>query len=233
MIIEFNRVSKSYGKHNKALSDVSFAVEAGEMLFLTGHSGAGKTSILKLIMKIEDMSYGQAEVNGYQLRQLKDRQLPQYRQSLGMIFQDHRLLENRTILDNVAMSLWIRGYAQSESIKQARVILQQVGLAEKLQYYPSQLSSGQQQRVGIARAIVSKPDILLADEPTGNLDDEIGFRLMGLFEQLNRMGTTIVIATHNPQIIEQFGHPCLTLDKGNVHIPQPTHSPRPRIRHVF
>jgi len=122
MIIEFNRVSKSYGKHNKALADVSFAVDAGEMLFLTGHSGAGKTSILKLIMKIEEMTYGQAEVNGFQLRQLKEHHLPRYRQGLGMIFQDHQLLENRTILDNVALSLWIRGYGQTESLKQARVV---------------------------------------------------------------------------------------------------------------
>ena len=216
MIIEFNRVSKSYGKHNKALSDVSFGVEAGEMLFLTGHSGAGKTSILKLIMKIEDMSYGQAQVNGYQLRQLKEHQLPQYRQGLGMIFQDHRLLENRTILDNVALSLWIRGYAKAEGLKQARVILQQVGLSEKLQYYPSQLSSGQQQRVGIARAIVSKPDILLADEPTGNLDPDLSLELMELFMKINESGTTVLIASHDLILIKRLRKRVLVLDSGQL-----------------
>ncbi len=216
MIIEFNRVSKSYGKHNKALQDVSFAVDAGEMLFLTGHSGAGKTSILKLIMKIEDMSYGQAVVNGYQLRQLKEHQLPAYRQRLGMIFQDHRLLDNRTILDNVAMSLWIRGYGQAESHKQARVILQQVGLADKTQFYPSQLSSGQQQRVGIARAIVSKPDILLADEPTGNLDPDLSLELMELFMKINEAGTTVVIASHDLILIKRLRKRVLILDSGQL-----------------
>lgn len=216
MIIDFNRVSKSYGKHNKALVDVSFDVEAGEMLFLTGHSGAGKTSILKLIMKIENMSYGQAQVNGYQLRNMKDYQLSKYRQGIGMIFQDHRLLENRTILDNVAMSLWIRGYGQVESLKQARVILQQVGLEDKLQFYPSQLSSGQQQRVGIARAIVSKPDILLADEPTGNLDPDLSLELMELFMKINEAGTTVVIASHDLILIKRLRKRVLILDSGQL-----------------
>ena len=216
MIIEFNRVSKSYGKHNKALADVSFEVEAGEMLFLTGHSGAGKTSILKLIMKIEEMSYGQAKVNGFKLKQLKEHQLPRYRQGLGMIFQDHRLLENRTILDNVALSLWIRGYGQTESLKQARVILQQVGLADKLPYYPSQLSSGQQQRVGIARAVVSKPDIILADEPTGNLDPDMSLELMELFMKINAEGTTVVIASHDLILIKRLRKRVLILDSGQL-----------------
>ena len=216
MIIEFNRVSKSYGKHNKALADVSFEVEAGEMLFLTGHSGAGKTSILKLIMKIEEMSYGQAKVNGFKLKQLKEHQLPRYRQGLGMIFQDHRLLENRTILDNVALSLWIRGYGQTESLKQARVILQQLGLADKLPYYPSQLSSGQQQRVGIARAVVSKPDIILADEPTGNLDPDMSLELMELFMKINAEGTTVVIASHDLILIKRLRKRVLILDSGQL-----------------
>jgi len=216
MIIDFNRVSKAYGKHNKALSDVSFAVEAGEMLFLTGHSGAGKTSILKLIMKIENISYGQASVNGFQLRTLKEHQLPEYRQRLGMIFQDHRLLENRTILDNVALSLWIRGYGKTESHKQARVALQQVGLEDKLNYFPDQLSSGQQQRVGIARAIVSKPDILLADEPTGNLDPDLSLELMEIFMKINESGTTVVIASHDLILIKRLRKRVLVLDSGQL-----------------
>lgn len=216
MVIEFNRVSKSYGKHNKALSDVSFSVEPGEMLFLTGHSGAGKTSILKLIMKIEDMSYGQATVNGFQLRQLKDHQLPVYRQGLGMIFQDHRLLENRTILDNVALSLLIRGYGRAESEKQARVVLKQVGLEDKLDAYPDQLSSGQQQRVGIARAIVSKPEILLADEPTGNLDPDLSLELMEIFMKINESGTTVVIASHDLILIKRLRKRVLVLDSGQL-----------------
>lgn len=215
-MISFNRVSKSYGKHNKALADVSFDVDGGEMLFLTGHSGAGKTSILKLIMRIETISYGQAEVNGYNLRQLSDTQLPQYRRDLGMIFQDHRLLENRTILDNVAMSMWLRGYTVKDSRKQARVILGQVGLAEKTRFYPSQLSSGQQQRVGIARAIISKPAILLADEPTGNLDPDLSLELMDLFMRINAGGTTVIIASHDLILIKRLRKRVLVLDSGRL-----------------
>ncbi|MFC3195448.1 cell division ATP-binding protein FtsE [Marinicella sediminis] len=216
MLIEFNRVSKSYGKHSKALSDVSFTVDAGEMLFLTGHSGAGKTSILKLIMKIENISYGQAKVNGFELRQLKEQQLPAYRQSLGMIFQDHRLLENRTILENVALSLLIRGYGRSDSEKQARVVLKQVGLEDKLDHFPDQLSSGQQQRVGIARAIVSKPDILLADEPTGNLDPDLSLELMEIFMKINESGTTVLIASHDLILIKRLRKRVLVLDSGQL-----------------
>ena len=215
-MISFNRVSKSYGKHNKALSDVSFDVNAGEMLFLTGHSGAGKTSILKLIMRIETISYGQAEVNGHNLRQLSDNQLPGYRRDLGMIFQDHRLLENRSILDNVAMSMWLRGFTVKESRKQARVILGQVGLAEKTGFYPSQLSSGQQQRVGIARAIIAKPAILLADEPTGNLDPDLSLELMDLFMRINQNGTTVVIASHDLILIKRLRKRVLVLDSGQL-----------------
>ena len=215
-MISFNRVSKSYGKHNKALSDVSFDVNAGEMLFLTGHSGAGKTSILKLIMRIETISYGQAEVNGHNLRQLSDNQLPGYRRDLGMIFQDHRLLENRSILDNVAMSMWLRGFTVKESRKQARVILGQVGLAEKIGFYPSQLSSGQQQRVGIARAIIAKPAILLADEPTGNLDPDLSLELMDLFMRINQNGTTVVIASHDLILIKRLRKRVLVLDSGQL-----------------
>lgn len=215
-MISFNRVSKSYGKHSKALSDVSFDVSAGEMLFLTGHSGAGKTSILKLIMRIETISYGQAEVNGQNIRHLSDTQLPQYRRHLGMIFQDHRLLENRTILDNVAMSMWLRGFTVKESRKQARVILSQVGLGEKTQFYPSQLSSGQQQRVGIARAIIAKPAILLADEPTGNLDPDLSLELMDLFMRINGNGTTVVIASHDLILIKRLRKRVLVLDSGHL-----------------
>lgn len=215
-MITFNRVSKSYGKHNKALSDVSFEVAPGEMLFLTGHSGAGKTSILKLIMRIETISYGQAEVNGHNIRHLSAAQLPHYRRDLGMIFQDHRLLENRSILDNVAMSMWLRGFTVKESRKQARVILGQVGLAEKTGFYPSQLSSGQQQRVGIARAIIAKPSILLADEPTGNLDPDLSLELMDLFMRINQNGTTVVIASHDLILIKRLRKRVLVLDSGQL-----------------
>ncbi len=214
--IRFSRVSKSYGKHHKALDDVSFEVDCGEMLFLTGHSGAGKTSILKLVMCIEDISYGQAWVNGFTLRQLNINSLPHYRQSLGMIFQDHQLLKNRTVIDNIALSLWLRGYAKAEGLKQARVVLNQVGIGDKALFYPNELSSGQQQRVGIARAIVSKPDILLADEPTGNLDPDLSLDLMELFMQINQQGTTVIIATHDLFLIKRLRKRVLVLDSGKL-----------------
>lgn len=215
-IIKFNRVSKSYGKHNKALHDVSFEVEQGEMLFLTGHSGAGKTSILKLIMCMESISYGQAQVNGFGLRDLNAKTLPKYRQTLGMIFQDHQLLENRTIIDNIALSLWLRGHSKTDSLKQARVTLNQVGIADKANFYPNELSSGQQQRVGIARAIIAQPDILLADEPTGNLDPDLSLDLMELFMDINKKGTTVIIATHDLFLIKRLRKRVLVMDSGQL-----------------
>ncbi|MCF6300008.1 MAG: cell division ATP-binding protein FtsE [Proteobacteria bacterium] len=215
-MIEFKRVIKSYGKDNKALHDVSFAVETGEMVFLTGHSGAGKTTILKLIMMMEDMSYGQAEVNGFQLRSLNQQSLPIYRKTIGMVFQDHQLLENRSIIDNISLSMLLRGYSKHESHKQARVILKQVGLIDKEQFYPNELSSGQQQRVGIARAIVSKPDIILADEPTGNLDPDMSLELMELLIKINKTGTTVMVATHDLHLIKRLRKRVLILDSGKL-----------------
>ncbi len=215
-MIEFKRVSKSYGKHNKALHDVSFTIEPSELLFLTGHSGAGKTTILKLIMRMEQITYGQAVVNGYTLRDLNHRTLPAYRRTVGMIFQDHQLLENRSIVENVALSLLIRGYPKDESLKQARTILSQVGLSDKLMFYPNELSSGQQQRVGIARAIAGRPAILLADEPTGNLDPDLSMELMQLFTEINNSGTTVIIATHDLFLIKKLRKRVLVLDSGKL-----------------
>ena len=187
-MINFKRVSKSYGKDSKALRDVSFNVEAGEMLFLTGHSGAGKTTILKLLMLMQNSSYGQIEVNGFDLSELNSKTISKYRRSIGMIYQDHRLLENKTAVENIALALQIRGYSDIESFKKAQSALVQVGMGEKAHFYPLELSSGQQQRVGIARAFVAKPDIILADEPTGNLDPDLSLELMQVFEKLNQFG---------------------------------------------
>jgi cell division transport system ATP-binding protein len=215
-MIEFNRVSKSYGKESKALRDVSFMVEAGEMLFLTGHSGAGKTTILKLLMLMQDISYGQVKVKGQDIAQLSARKIPIYRRNIGMIFQDHRLLENKTVLNNIALSLQLRGYSDAVSYKNAKAALSQVGIAEKANFYPQELSSGQQQRVGIARAFVAKPDIILADEPTGNLDPDLSLELMGVFEKLNEQGITIIIASHDLFLIKRLRKRVLVLDKGEL-----------------
>ncbi|HOP22281.1 MAG TPA: cell division ATP-binding protein FtsE [Gammaproteobacteria bacterium] len=215
-MISFKRVSKSYGKDNKALKDVSFDVEAGEMLFLTGHSGAGKTTILRLLMLMQYASYGQIRVNSMDISSLPSSRVPAYRKKIGMIFQDHRLLNNKTVLENIALSLQIRGYSDSVSFKNARAALSQVGIAEKANFYPLELSSGQQQRVGIARAFVSKPDLILADEPTGNLDPDLSLELMQIFENLNKQGITIVIASHDLFLIKRLQKRVLVLEKGEL-----------------
>ncbi|HFC30313.1 MAG TPA: cell division ATP-binding protein FtsE [Oceanospirillales bacterium] len=215
-MINFKRVSKSYGKDNKALRDVSFDVKRGEMLFLTGHSGAGKTTILKLLMLMQDITYGQVIVKGKDLSVMKARNIPAYRRSIGMIFQDHRLLENRTVLENIALSLQIRGYSDAHSFKSAQTALSQVGIGEKSRFYPQELSSGQQQRVGIARAFVCKPDLILADEPTGNLDPDLSLELMQIFENLNKQGITIIIASHDLFLIKRLQKRVLVLDKGEL-----------------
>jgi len=216
LMISFNRVSKSYGKDNKALRDISFAIEDGEMLFLTGHSGAGKTTILKLLMLMQDISYGQIHVNGQDLNQLSPKEIPKYRRHIGMIFQDHRLLENKTVLENIALSLQIRGYSKEVSYKNARAALIQLGIGEKANFFPQELSSGQQQRVGIARAFVAKPDIILADEPTGNLDPDLSLELMQIFEGLNQQGITILIASHDLFLIKRMQKRVLVLKNGEL-----------------
>ncbi len=215
-MISFKRVSKSYGKDNKALRDVSFEVEAGEMLFLTGHSGAGKTTILRLLMMMQPISYGQLCVNGKDINTIKTKDIHKYRLNIGMIFQDHRLLDNKTVLENVALPLQIRGYSDSYSFKSARAALQQVSIGEKAEFYPQELSSGQQQRVGIARAFVAKPSLILADEPTGNLDPDLSLELMQIFEELNKQGMTIIIASHDLFLIKRLQKRVLVLDKGEL-----------------
>lgn len=215
-MISFNRVSKSYSKDSKALRDVSFRVEAGEMLFITGHSGAGKTTILKLLMLMQNISYGQIKVNEQDISKLTSRNLPNYRRNIGMIFQDHRLLENKTVIENIALSLQIRGYSDFDSFKRAKAALLQVGIPEKGHFFPHELSSGQQQRVGIARAFLAKPDIILADEPTGNLDPDLSLELMQIFEKLNQQGTTILIASHDLFLIKRLQKRVLVLEKGEL-----------------
>ncbi len=215
-MINFNRVSKSYGKDSKALRDVSFKVDAGEMLFLTGHSGAGKTTILKLLMLMQGVSYGKITVLGQDISSLKSNKMSQYRRKIGMIYQDHRLLDSKTVLENIALSLQIRGYSDADSLKKAKAALVQVGIGEKAQFFPHELSSGQQQRVGIARAFVSKPDIILADEPTGNLDPDLSMELMQIFENLNKMGITIIIASHDLFLIKRMQKRVLVLKQGEL-----------------
>lgn len=232
-MIKFDNVFFRYDEDGEdVLHDVNFTLEPGSYHFLTGLSGAGKTSLITLMYLGNIPTRGNITMLGQDIKKAKREELFALRQRIGVVFQDFRLLSHLSTFDNVALPLRILGRPDDEINAHVNELLDWVGLGEHKEHLPKKLSGGQQQRVAIARAVIGRPKLLLADEPTGNLDDEIGFRLMGLFEQLNRMGTTIVIATHNPQIIEQFGHPCLTLNNGVVTQEDRSIQNR-KIRHVF
>lgn len=215
-MISFDNVSKRYEGGREALSQVSFELQRSEMAFLTGHSGAGKSTLLKLIIVMERPSQGQLIVDGHNLNKLKAGQIPQLRRNIGVVFQNHQLLFDRTVFDNVALPLVISGYHPREAGRRVRAALSKVGLQGKEKQYPITLSGGEQQRVGIARAVVNKPPILLADEPTGNLDPELSREIMDLFQQFNRVGVTVLIASHDLFLIELMGHRVLELNHGRL-----------------
>jgi cell division transport system ATP-binding protein len=215
-MIKFEQVSKTYPGGFQALNQVSFHVEPAEMVFLTGHSGAGKSTLLKLISMMERPTAGRVMINGHDLRKIGRREIPYVRRDIGMIFQDHRLLMDKTILDNVALPLLIEGYSMQEARKRVSAALEKVGLGDKLRHYPMMLSGGEQQRVGIARAIVNKPPLLLADEPTGNLDPKLSLEIIRLFEDFNRLGTSVLIATHDLGLISRLRYRTLSLKDGRM-----------------
>ncbi len=215
-MIEFHQVFKRYEGGHEALKGVSFALETGEMAFLTGHSGAGKSTLLKLIALMERPTRGQVILDGQNISQAKDRHIPFHRRKIGMIFQDHRLLYDRTVFDNVALPLVIAGVSERDIPKRVRAALDKVGLLKKEKQLPIQLSGGEQQRVGIARAVVNKPPLLLADEPTGNLDPELSAEIMNLFEQFNQVGVSVLIASHDLGLIARLKHPVITLKDGRT-----------------
>ncbi|SDB49762.1 cell division ATP-binding protein FtsE [Pseudidiomarina indica] len=215
-MIKFEQVSKTYPGGFQALNQVSFHLEPGEMAFLTGHSGAGKSTLLKLISMMERPSSGRVLINGHDLKRISNRQIPYVRRDIGMIFQDHRLLMDKTVLDNVALPLLIEGYSMQEARKRVSAALEKVGLGDKLRHYPMMLSGGEQQRVGIARAIVNKPPLLLADEPTGNLDPKLSMEIIRLFEEFNRVGVSVLIATHDLGLIARLRYRTLTLKEGRM-----------------
>jgi len=218
-MIQFHNVSKRYPEGHDALSGVNFHIPQGEMAFLTGHSGAGKSTLLKLISLIERPSRGQVLVDGINLGATPNRRVPDVRRRIGIIFQDHRLLHDRTVFDNVALPLIIAGYGHTEVGRRVRAALDKVNLLGKERQYPVTLSGGEQQRVGIARAVVNKPPLLLADEPTGNLDPELSWEIMNLFEQFNQVGVTVLIASHDLELIARLGHRVLTLKQGRLVAP--------------
>lgn len=215
-MITFTEVTKRYASGYEAVKQVSFHLERGEMAFLTGHSGAGKSTLLRLIALIERNTSGQIMVNNQNLIRLPDSRIPFLRRKMGMTFQEHRLLFDRTIFDNVALPLVIAGFRHQEIKGRVRAALDKVGLLSKEKNYPITLSSGQQQRVGIARAVVHKPLILLADEPTGNLDPALAREIMQLFIAFNQVGVTVLIASHALGLIKSMGYRALILQQGSL-----------------
>lgn len=215
-MISFEKVSKRYDDGFDALNEVSFHIKQGDMAFLTGHSGAGKSTLLKLIMLMERASRGQVVVSGRSLADIKRRKIPYYRRNIGLVFQDHQLLFDRSVFDNIALPLTISGAQPREIGRRVRAALDKVGLLSKEKLLPLALSGGEQQRVGIARAVVNRPALLLADEPTGNLDPELSAEIMRLFEQFNQVGVTVMIATHDLSLIARMQHRILTLQQGRL-----------------
>ena len=215
-MIEFKNVSKRYNESGDALSDVSFQVQRGELAFLTGHSGAGKSTLLRLIPIFERPSKGEIILDSQPIQGLPIRDIPFLRRKLGLIFQDFRLLNDRTVFDNVALPLLLSGHNRIDVARRVRGALDKVGLLKKEKRMPLGLSGGEQQRIGIARAIVHKPPIILADEPTGNLDPELAGEIMRIFNEFNSLGVTILIASHDLNLVNRFSRRTLQLEHGKL-----------------
>ncbi|MCP4076154.1 MAG: cell division ATP-binding protein FtsE [Gammaproteobacteria bacterium] len=215
-MIHFHNITKRYPGGHDALSNVTLNLEDGEMAFLTGHSGAGKSTLLKIISLIEKPTRGQALLNQINLNTLPNSRIPYIRRNIGIIFQDHQLLFDRPVFDNVALPLIIQGYARHEIAKRTRAALDKVGLLNKEKSMPITLSGGEQQRVGIARAVVHKPMLLLADEPTGNLDPVLSREIMQIFIDFHQVGVSVLVASHDLNLIEELQKPVVTLNKGNI-----------------
>jgi cell division transport system ATP-binding protein len=215
-MIQAFHVTKQYDRESQALSDVTLQIERGEFCFLTGPSGAGKTTFLKLVFREELPSQGQILVGGRNITAIPARQIPELRRSIGVVFQDFKLLKRKTILENVAFVLRILGVPAKEQKRRAFAALKSVGLHHKMHAYPLQLSGGEQQRVAIARALINEPILLLADEPTGNLDPDMAQEIMSLFQEVNSRGTTVLVATHDREMIQRMGKRVISLDRGRL-----------------
>ncbi|HVR43985.1 MAG TPA: cell division ATP-binding protein FtsE [Thermoanaerobaculia bacterium] len=215
-MIHFYHVTKRFDRENVALIDVSFQVEKGEFVFLTGASGAGKSTLLRLVLRQLVPSEGQILVNGRNLAALRRNQLPFFRREIGMVFQDFKLIERMTVFENLSFVMTVLGIPPKEQKRKAYAVLRAVNLQQKLNAYPRQLSGGEQQRVAIARALINDPRVLVADEPTGNLDPELSREILQIFVDANLRGSTVLLATHDQMLIESSGRRVLTLDRGHL-----------------
>ena len=217
-MIRIEDVTKRFPGGQEALKGLSLTVDKGEMVFITGHSGAGKSTLLRLIALIERPTSGQVIVDGQNTGRVSRRKIPAYRREMGMVFQDHKLLYDRPVFDNVALPLVISGIGHRDAARRVRAALDQVGLLEKERQRPETLSAGEQQRVGIARAIVSRPKVLIADEPTGNLDPDLSLEVMRIFRRFNEVGVTLLIASHDLALIDQLGCRRIPLENGALRV---------------
>lgn len=215
-MIEILDVCKAYGTGNRALRDINITIEDGEFVFIMGRSGSGKTTLLRLLIKEEEPSSGEIIVNGIELQRMRRRQVPRYRRNFGIVFQDFRLLKDRNVFENVAFAQRVVGVSSRAIRESVPEMLKLVGLSSKYKSLPQHLSGGEQQRVAIARALVNQPEILLADEPTGNLDHQNAAEIMNLLWDINQMGTTVIVVTHSEEIVEQMGGRVITLDRGQM-----------------
>jgi len=215
-VVKFNDVVKKYQNGTVALSDVNVNIKKGEFVFIIGPSGSGKSTFIKLIMKEEDVTEGEVVVNGYNVSSMTRKEIPYLRRSLGVVFQDFRLLQNKTVYENVAFAMQITEAQPKEIRRQVPMALGLVDLSRKANVYPNQLSGGEQQRVALARALVNNPSLIIADEPTGNLDPETSWGIMKLLSEVNQMGTTVIVATHEKGIVDTMKKRVISIDKGVV-----------------
>ena len=215
-MIEFKNVSKTYDNGTHALRDVSITIEDGEFVFVVGASGAGKSTFLKIIMREQVANSGTVVINNYNLNKIRRRDIPKFRRTMGIVFQDFRLIQNMTVYDNVAFAMRVIGTKEKEIRKRVPYVLSLVGLTSKARQLPTQLSGGEQQRVALARALVNNAGVIIADEPTGNIDPEMSYEIVDLLNHINNSGTTVVMVTHEHELVRRFNHRVITIHKGQV-----------------